>query len=68
MATATGLDLPELPQEQLTADEFETWAFAQELFKCEWVEGKIVVLAPATVQRRPQWMAGHSDFDLRRRT
>jgi Uma2 family endonuclease len=44
-----------VPTQPMTADEFERWAFAQELLKCEWVEGKIIVMAPVS--------DGHNDLN-----
>lgn len=37
-----------VPDHPMTAEEFERWAFAQELLRCEWVEGKIIVMAPVS--------------------
>jgi Uma2 family endonuclease len=57
MTTTTELDLPlvnddgplvVVPEKEMTADEFEKWAFAQELARCEWVEGKVIVMAPVS--------------------
>jgi len=52
MTIATESDLPAqqivVPETEMTAGQFEVWAFAQELIRCEWVEGKIVLMAPAT--------------------
>jgi len=52
MTIATESDLPAqqtvVPETEMTADQFEVWAFAQELIRCEWVEGKIVLMAPVT--------------------
>jgi Uma2 family endonuclease len=52
MTTSTELDIPPeeaaVPEKEMTAEEFETWAFAQELLRCEWVEGRIIVMAPVS--------------------
>ncbi len=37
-----------LPEKELNAEEFESWAFKQELLRCEWVEGRIIVMALVT--------------------
>ena len=37
-----------LPETELTAEQFEAWAFKQELIRCEWVEGRIIVMAPVS--------------------
>jgi Uma2 family endonuclease len=58
--TTTELDLPVasedaegplvvVPGKEMTAEEFEKWAMAQELARCEWVEGKVIVMAPVSL-------------------
>jgi Uma2 family endonuclease len=37
-----------VPEKPMNADEFEVWAFAQELARCEWVEGQVIVMAPVS--------------------
>jgi Uma2 family endonuclease len=44
-----------VPEKPMTADEFEKWAFAQELARCEWVEGEVIVMASVS-----QW---HNDLN-----
>jgi hypothetical protein len=45
MTTATesefSIDEISIPEKEMTAEEFETWAFAQELARCEWVDGRV---------------------------
>jgi Uma2 family endonuclease len=59
MTTATenefSIDEISIPEKEMSAEEFETWAFAQELARCEWVDGRVIVMAPVS--------DGHNDLN-----